>query len=64
MKDTACSLPAPRQTLSFGVMKKAQAAGDFAALADRGRRGLRVHLGPDVAAGLAPLDAVVARALA
>ena len=37
---------------TFGVIKAAQARGDFAVLAERGRRALRVHLGADVAAGL------------
>jgi transaldolase/glucose-6-phosphate isomerase len=42
----------PDQRYSFGVVKSAQARGDFAVLAERGRRVLRVHLGVDVAAGL------------
>jgi len=61
--DDAQDLPVPGQKLSFGVVKAAQARGDFAVLAERGRRTLRVHLGPDVAAGLAALDAAVERAL-
>ena len=36
----------------FGVVEAAQARGDFAVLAERQRRALRVHLGADVAAGL------------
>jgi transaldolase/glucose-6-phosphate isomerase len=62
--DDAQDLPVPGQKLSFGVVKAAQAKGDFAVLAERGRRALRVHVGPDVAAGLAALDAAVERALA
>jgi transaldolase/glucose-6-phosphate isomerase len=61
--DDAQDLPVPGQKLSFGVVKAAQARGDFAVLAERGRRALRVHLGPDVAAGLAALDTLVQRAL-
>jgi transaldolase/glucose-6-phosphate isomerase len=36
-------------------VKAAQARGDFAVLAERGRRALRVHVGADVAAGLQDL---------
>jgi transaldolase/glucose-6-phosphate isomerase len=56
-------LPVPGQRYSFGVVKAAQARGDFAVLAERGRRALRVHLGPDVAAGLRELRDLVARVL-
>jgi transaldolase / glucose-6-phosphate isomerase len=45
-------------------VKAAQARGDFAVLAERGRRALRVHLGKDVAAGLATLTDAVNQALA
>jgi hypothetical protein len=37
----------------FGVVKAAQARGNFQLLAGRGRRALRVHWGKDVLAGLA-----------
>jgi transaldolase/glucose-6-phosphate isomerase len=60
--DDAADLPVPGQRYSFGVVKAAQARGDFEVLAERGRRALRVHLGPDVAAGLAALDAALAQA--
>jgi transaldolase/glucose-6-phosphate isomerase len=53
--DDAHDLPVPGQKYTFGIVKAAQARGDFQVLADRGRRALRVHLGPDVAAGLATL---------
>ena len=39
----------------FGVVKAAQARGDFQVLSERGRRALRVHLGADVDAGLQQL---------
>ena len=42
----------PGQAYSFGVVKAAQARGDFDVLAERGRRLLRVHLPRDVDAGL------------
>ena len=51
--DDAEDLPIPDQKFTFGVLKRAQAQGDFDVLAQRGRRILRVHLGPDVRAGLA-----------
>ncbi|MGB9465753.1 MAG: bifunctional transaldolase/phosoglucose isomerase [Candidatus Acidiferrum sp.] len=54
----------PGQKYTFGVVKAAQARGDFAVLAERGRRALRVHLGKDVAAGLATLANAINQALA
>lgn len=62
--DDAADLAVPGNTYTFGVVKAAQARGDFQVLADRGRRALRVHLGKDVAAGLATLNAAVKAALA
>ena len=57
--DDAVDLPVPNQRYAFGVVKAAQARGDFQVLVDRGRRALRVHLGADVAAGLAALEGIV-----
>ncbi|HEV2421926.1 MAG TPA: bifunctional transaldolase/phosoglucose isomerase [Candidatus Acidoferrales bacterium] len=62
--DDAADLPVPGQKYTFGVVKAAQARGDFAVLAERNRRALRVHLGRDVQAGLAELDGIVRGALA
>jgi transaldolase / glucose-6-phosphate isomerase len=62
--DDAVDLPVPGQRYTFGVVKAAQARGDLEVLAERGRRALRVHLGPDVAAGLDALAAAIDRALA
>ena len=62
--DNAVDLPVPDQKYTFGVVKAAQARGDFTVLAERGRRALRVHLGKDVKAGLATLQAAVGQALA
>lgn len=62
--DDAADLPVPGQKYTFGVVKAAQARGDFAVLAERNRRALRVHLGRDVQAGLAELDRIVRGALA
>ncbi|HMF91144.1 MAG TPA: bifunctional transaldolase/phosoglucose isomerase [Candidatus Angelobacter sp.] len=50
--DDAVDLPVPEQKYTFGVVKAAQARGDFQVLAERNRRALRVHLGKDVRAGL------------
>jgi transaldolase/glucose-6-phosphate isomerase len=61
--DDAEDLPVPGQRFTFGVVKAAQARGDFAVLAERKRRALRVHLGRDVAAGLKALGAAIAQAL-
>ena len=61
--DDAADLPVPGQTYTFGVVKAAQARGDFQVLAERGRRALRVHLGKDLAAGLTRLSAAFHQAL-
>jgi len=61
--DEAQDLPVPGQTYTFGVVKAAQARGDFAVLAERNRRALRVHLGSDVKAGLKKLADLVQQAL-
>lgn len=42
--DDEIDLPVPGQKYSFGVVKAAQARGDFQVLLDRDRRALRVHL--------------------
>ena len=41
----------PGQKASFGVIKAAQARGDFDVLTERGRRALRVHLKGDLEGG-------------
>jgi transaldolase/glucose-6-phosphate isomerase len=61
--DDARDLPVAGAKYTFGVVKAAQARGDFEVLAARGRRALRVHLGSDVAAGLARLRDAVRDAL-
>ena len=61
--DDAADLPVPGQKYTFGVVKAAQARGDFQVLADRDRRALRVHLGSDVAAGLKTLRDAIQQAL-
>jgi len=62
--DDAVELPVPGQKYTFGVVKAAQARGDFQVLAERGRRALRVHLASDVEVGLGTLAAAVQKALA
>ncbi len=62
--DDAKDLPVPGQKYTFGVVKAAQARGDFAILAERGRRALRVHLGKNLRPGLAALSKAVQKALA
>ncbi len=62
--DDAKDVAVPGQKYTFGIVKSAQARGDFQVLAERGRRALRVHLGPDVAAGLRTLTAAIEKALA
>lgn len=61
--DDATALPIPGQKYDFGVLKSAQAQGDFAVLAERGRRILRVHLGTDVKAGLKTVRELVQASL-
>jgi len=61
--DDAQDLPVPGQKYTFGVVKAAQARGDFQVLADRHRRALRVHLGRDVKAGLVKLIELVKQVL-
>ncbi|MGY4572455.1 bifunctional transaldolase/phosoglucose isomerase [Bradyrhizobium sp. USDA 3256] len=61
--DDTADLPVPGQKASFGVIKAAQARGDFDVLTERGRRALRVHLKGDLSSGLAALDAAISAAL-
>ncbi len=42
-------------SLTFGILEAAQAAGDRKALLARGRRVIRLHLGPDIGGRLALL---------
>jgi transaldolase/glucose-6-phosphate isomerase len=62
--DDAADVPIPGHRSSFGVVKTAQARGDFDVLVERGRRALRVHLKGDLKSGLAELEAAIQRALA
>ncbi len=62
--DNAIDLPVPGQKYTFGLVKAAQARGDFQVLAERNRRVLRVHLGADVQTGLGKLREAIGRSLA
>jgi transaldolase / glucose-6-phosphate isomerase len=55
--DDAVDLPVPGRKYTFGVVKAAQARGDFDVLVQRDRRALRVHLEDDLATGLSTLRA-------
>ncbi len=57
--DDEFDLEVPDQKYTFGVVKAAQARGDFQVLLDRGRRALRVHLSADVSGGLEKLAGLV-----
>jgi transaldolase / glucose-6-phosphate isomerase len=61
--DDKVDLPVPGQKYTFSVVKAAQARGDFAVLAERGRRALRVHIGKNVKADLAKLTRATKKAL-
>jgi transaldolase / glucose-6-phosphate isomerase len=61
--DDSVDLPVPGERYSFGVVKAAQARGDFEVLSEFGRRALRIHVGGDVQEGLAKLTEHVKRAL-
>lgn len=61
--DDSVELPVPGQKYTFGIVKAAQARGDFQVLAERGRRALRVHLGKDLKSGLARLQSAIQKAL-
>ena len=56
--DDPDDLPIPGETFTFGVLKQAQALGDFQALRNHGRRVLRVQM-RDVAVGLSGIAQAV-----
>ncbi len=57
--DDAHDVEVPGQKYTFGQLKRFQAQGDFEVLAERGRRALRIHLGPDVTHALSLLRAQI-----
>jgi len=60
--DNSVEVPLPNEAFTFGVLKQAQALGDFQSLSSRHRRAIRLHLGTDVAAGLRTLLEIVQKA--
>lgn len=61
--DAPQDLAVPGKRYSFGVVKTAQARGDFQVLVDRGRRALRVHLLGDPDDGLDRLVKLARKAI-
>jgi transaldolase/glucose-6-phosphate isomerase len=53
----------PGEPYTFSTLKQAQALGDFRSLSTRGRRAVRVEIGPDVTAGLRRLFDLVREAV-
>ncbi|HXL79648.1 MAG TPA: bifunctional transaldolase/phosoglucose isomerase [Pyrinomonadaceae bacterium] len=55
--------PIPGEPYTFGILKDAQALGDFQSLLAHGRRAIRVDIGDDVLAGLQSLQQMLMDAL-
>ncbi len=60
--ENSVDVDVPNRKFSFGVVKMAQALGDFDVLTERRRRAVRVHL-RDAKRGLAALDEAIQRAI-
>ena len=61
--DDAEDVPVPGRGYSFGVVKAAQARGDFQVLVERGRRALRLHVTGAVETGLERIGELVAQSV-
>jgi transaldolase/glucose-6-phosphate isomerase len=61
--DDPVDLEIPGRKYSFGIVKAAQARGDFEVLAERGRRALRLHFGMPLEEGLKSLEEALERVL-
>ena len=61
--DDVNDVPVPNQKYTFGIVKAAQARGDFEVLNERGRRALRVHLESNVSATLQKLYSLIENAV-
>ncbi|MBL8860185.1 MAG: bifunctional transaldolase/phosoglucose isomerase [Planctomycetes bacterium] len=61
--DDRVDVPVPGAKYTFGVVKAAQARGDFQVLVERGRRALRIHVTGDLAAGLSNFGTALVDAL-
>jgi transaldolase/glucose-6-phosphate isomerase len=57
--DDAVDLAVPGENYSFGIVKAAEARGDFDVLAERGRRVLRIHIKGDLESGLKQLGKII-----
>ena len=57
--DDAQDFSIPGEPYTFGVLKAAQALGDFLSLSQRNRRAIRIHLPADVNSGLRQLQEAV-----
>ncbi|MBX5453028.1 MAG: bifunctional transaldolase/phosoglucose isomerase [Acidobacteriia bacterium] len=62
--DDADDINIPGHRYTFGTVKTAQAFGDFAVMAERGRRIMGVHISADTQAGLNQLATVLKEAIA
>jgi hypothetical protein len=60
--DDDADIEIPDRGFSFGVLKQAQALGDFRVLIERGRRALRLHLGASVEDELERIAGIAERA--
>ena len=58
----AVDFAVPGEPYTFGILKQAQALGDFRSLAKRGRRAIRVDVGNDTLKGLARLKDLISQA--
>lgn len=61
--DDLLDIKVPQQKYTFGVVKAAQARGDFQVLSDRNRRTLRIHLGQDTKSHLQKLTKIIKESL-
>ncbi|GBQ68288.1 bifunctional transaldolase [Ameyamaea chiangmaiensis NBRC 103196] len=61
--DDIADVAVPGEKYTFGVVKAAQARGDFDVLAERGRRALRVHIKGDLKTGLDTLAKAILAAV-
>ncbi len=57
--DDSEDIAVPNQKYTFGVVKAAQARGDFSVIAERKRRVLRVHLGSEIGKGLLQIGRII-----
>lgn len=57
--DDAADVDVPGHSYSFGIVKAAQARGDFQVLLDRGRRALRIRIEGNTEEGLRRLESLI-----